>query len=75
MVVDAKKDPIEIGDEILLADIGVGSIHWSKRTVVGFTPCMVKVVPCRCLNDKKKGYSLVVPQRCVVIKKGKSNDC
>lgn len=68
-MVDPKQDEIEIGDEILLVTIFKEKAHWSKHTVVGVTPCMVKIAPPCNWKGEKKGYSLVGPDRCIVVKK------
>jgi hypothetical protein len=69
-MVDPKQDEIEIGDEILLVTVFKEKAHWSKHTVVGVTPCMVKIAPPCNWKGEKKGYSLVGPDRCIVVKKG-----
>lgn len=54
-MVDPKQDEIEIGDEILLATVFKEKVHWSKHTVVGVTPCMVKIAPpCNWKGEKKR---------------------
>ena len=70
-MVDPKLDEIEVGDEILLATVYNQRVLWSKHTVIGVTDCRVKIVPPFNYKGEKRGYSMVDPDRCVVVKKGK----
>lgn len=67
---DAKLDEIEVGDEIMLATVFNQRVLWSKHTVIGVTPKMVKIAPPCNWKGEKKGYSLVGSDRCIVVKKG-----
>lgn len=67
---DAKLDEIEAGDEIMLATVFNQRVLWSKHTVIDVTPKMVKITPPCNWKGEKRGYSLVCPDRCIVVKKG-----
>lgn len=71
-MVDPKQDEIEIGDEILLVTVFKEKARWSKHTVVGVTPCMVKIAPPCNWKGEKKDTPLLAQIDVLLLKKEKS---